>query len=224
MRKTELIALRARQIPWSKLEEALPALYEQLGIAVDNSAKDGTLTIRDHGHSGCVLILENGSLARRAATALSTRFAAPVQLFEVIGSAGEKAFKFRTEALLATPQGALNPAEGVELDLDDPEQSWGGGDLDARAQRVLRDFGELEGGSIQTRTVGYKRRSAGRPSTPRVATLLSTLQKAQSFEGVPQPNGRIELRMELAAGGRQTSFCTAAEFEEVQRLLGGKRR
>jgi hypothetical protein len=73
---------------------------------------------------------------------------------------------------------------------------------------------------LQEQTIGYKRRAAGKPSSPRIATLLMLLKKARGWEGVPQEGGRFELRVEFAAGGRQSSFCTAAEFEELKKLTG----
>src|SRR5690606_21338248 len=112
----------------------------------------------------------------------------------------------------------LEPAEGVELDLEDEAQTWGGGGLEAQANRVMKEFANLQPAEQSVR-VGYRKRPRGKPSSPRIASLLKILQKAKNHEPVVQPDGRVELRIELAAGGRQTSFCTAEEYEELERLL-----
>lgn len=223
MRKCELAALRSPGLTWEGFIELLPSTLESLGLAVDSKGRDGELTVRDHAELGCVVALTNGSLARRAALVLASKLDAPVDVFEAVGTGGDKGFKFRTAAFRATPEGELRDAEGDELDLDDPEQQWGGGALDARTQRVLRDFGQLPGVTAQTKVVGLRRRAGGKASTPRVATLVKLLKKAKTYEANPQDGGRVELRVELAAGGRQTSYCTAAEFEEVERLSSRKR-
>jgi hypothetical protein len=220
MRRTELVALRSTELRWEPLGKVLPKALEALGLVPDDAATDGEVTVRDHGESGCVLLLDHAALARRAGLALATRAGVAIQIFEVIGSAGKRN-RFRTTAFKATPQGELKDAEGVELDLEDPAQLWGGGGLDEQAQVVLQEFARLEGGAERTLHIGYKRRPAARPSTPRVATLLATLQKAKSHQGLPQPGERVELRIELAAGGKQTSYCSSAEYEELQRILGG---
>ena len=135
------------------------------------------------------------------------------------GTSGGKRTHFRTTAWKALATGELREAEGQELDLEDPAQTWGGGDLPAQASRVLEAFALLDHGANRTLRMGYRKRPAARPTTPRVATLLASLQKAKSHDAVPQAGGRVELRIELAAGGRQTSYCSAAEHEELQRLL-----
>ena len=224
MRRIELVALRSTDLRWQRLGEVLPPTLDTLGLAHDDGATDGSLTLLDHGESGCVVMFDHAKLARRAALLLATRAGVSVDLFEVIGTSGGKRNRFRTEALRATPGGELRPAEGQELDLEDPDQHWGGGDLEAQATRVLGDFAMLLGGAERKLSMGYRRKPMPRPSTPRVATLLASLQKAKSHEAQPQDGGRVELRIELAAGGRQTSFCSAAEHEELERLLlgGGK--
>lgn len=220
MRKRELVALRSKPLTWERFLELLPSTLDAIGVSVDSSARDGEITLRDHGELGVVVVMDSGSLAQRAARALAPKLGASVRGYEVVGTSGGKGFKFRAHAFEATPTGELRDAEGQELDFDDPEQSWGGGDLEARSQRVLREFGQLPSTVLQTKTVGIKRRSGGRPSTPRVATLLTLLKKAKAYQGVPQEGGRVELRVELAAGGKQTSVCTQAEFEELERLMG----
>jgi hypothetical protein len=221
MRRLELIGLRATELSWDRLVGVLPSAFEALGLVHDDAASDGQVTLRDHGGGGCVLLLDDAALARRTALALATRGGVPVELFEVIATSGGKRFRFRTAAFKATPAGELRAAEGKELDLEDAAQTWGGGELDKQAGRVLEEFALLPGGAERTLRMGYRRRPAGRPSTPRVATLLASLQKAKSHQALPQPGGRFELRIELAAGGKQTSYCSAAEHDELQRLLGG---
>lgn len=221
MRRIELVALRSPALRWQRLGEVLPAALETLGLAHDDGGADGTISLRDHGERGCVALFDHARLARRAALQLATRAGVAIDLFEVIGTSGGKRNRFRTEAFRATPQGELRPAEGQELDLEDPEQQWGGGDLAMQATVVLREFARLEGGAERTLEMGYRRKPQPRPSTPRVGTLLASLQKAKSHEALPQPGGRVELRIELAAGGRQISYCSTAEHEELERLLGG---
>jgi hypothetical protein len=221
MHRLELIALRCKKVRWEALVATLPKALEALGLAHDDGAKDGSVILRDHGDDGCLVFIDHCALARRAALQLATRTQTPVEVFEVVATSGGKRNRFRTTASKATATGELLPAEGAELDLEDDKQTWGGGELDDQAQRVLEAFALLEGGSLKTVELGYKKKPLGRPSTPRVATLLASLQKAKSHAGVPQKDGRIELRIELAAGGRQISFCTVAEHEELERLLGG---
>jgi hypothetical protein len=220
MRRLELIALRSAALRWSQLTEALPRTLETLGLVHDEAATDGEITVLDHGEEGCVLLLDDCALARRAALSLATRSQAAVDVFEVIATSGGKHHRFRTAAFKATAKGELKDAEGEELDLEDHEQTWGGGDLAQQARRVLDLFARLDFGATRTLQMGFRRRPKGRPSTPRVATLLASLQKARSHEVHPLPDGRVELRVELAAGGKQTSFCTKAEHEELERLLG----
>ena len=224
MRRIELIALRSKDLRWEPLGKVLPPALDALGLVADDAATDGEITLRDRGDDGCIIHLKNAALARRAALAIATRAGVSLFIYEVVGSAGEKHSRFRTKAFKATAQGELKDHEGVELDLDDPTQSWGGGDLEEQATRVLEAFASIEGGAQRTLSLGYKKRPAGRPSTPRVATLLQYLQKSKSHVALPQPDGRFELRIELAAGGKQTSYCTAAENEELQRLIGGGKR
>ena len=222
MRRIELIALRSTALRWQRLGEVLPPTLETLGLAHDDAESDGRITLHDHGERGCVALFDHAKLARRAALLLATRAGVAIDVFEVIGTSGGKRNRFRTEAFRATAQGELRPAEGQELDLEDPDQQWGGGDLQAQTTRVLGEFARLEGGAERTLGIGYRKKPAPRPSTPRVATLLASLQKAKSHQAHPQPGGRVELRIELAAGGRQTSFCSSAEHEELERLLSGR--
>ena len=221
MRRIELIALRSKDLRWEPLGKVLPPALEALGLTADDAATDGEITLRDRGDDGCIIQLQSAALARRAALAIATRSGCSLFIYEVVGSAGEKRSRFRTKAFKATAQGELKDHEGVELDLEDPDQHWGGGDLEEQATRVLEAFASIEGGAQRTLSLGYKKRPAGRPSTPRVATLLQYLHKSKSHTALPQPDGRFELKIELAAGGKQTSFCTAAEHEELQRLIGG---
>lgn len=220
MRRCEIVALRAEKLGWDELSAVLPATLEAIGLIHDEAGADGFVTVRDHGEAGRVVLVDNASLARRAALALSTRSSTSIQLFEVIGTSGSKRNRFRTTAFVATPAGELKPAEGQELDLEDAERTWGGGGLEDQSSRVLEEFALLSSGAARTLKLGYRKRPKGRPSSPRVAALLQSLQKATSHEAVPRPGGRVELRITLAAGGKQTSFCSAAELEELQRLLG----
>lgn len=218
MHRIELAALRSADLRWEKLVNELPPTLESLGLAQDDGAKDGEVVVYDHGEDGCTLLVPKVTLARRAARSLAARSGVEVQLFEVVGSAGSKRFRFRTTAWRATAKGELRPGEGRELDLEDPEETWGGGTLDVQANRVLDLFADLvrAGKSL---SLGYRRKAKARPSTPRVATLLASLQKAASFEAAPQADGRVALQMVLATGGKQTSFCTAAEYQELELLL-----
>ena len=220
MHRIELCALRSTELSWEQLAAVLPQALEALGLIHDEAGTDGEVTLQDRGDEGRLVLVQNKALARRAALAVSTRAAAPIGLYEVIGTSGGKRVRFRTAAFQATAAGELRAAEGKELDLEDPAETWGGGSLEKQAHRVLEEFARLGGGVLRTVHLGYRKRPAARPSTPRVATLLASLQKAKSHQGVPQPAGRVELRIELAAGGKQTSYCSAAEYEELQRLLG----
>jgi hypothetical protein len=224
MRRIERIALHSKDLRWEPLGKVLPAALEALGLVADDDATDGEITLRDRGDDGCIIQMGHTALARRAALAIATRAGVTLMIYEVVGSAGEKRNRFRTQAQKATAKGELRPAEGKELDLEDEGQKWGGGSLADQAERVLEEFGQLEGGQVRALSLGYKKRPAGRPSTPRVGTLLASLQKAKHHEAVPQPGGRVELRIELAAGGKQTSYCSAAEHEELERLLGGAKK
>jgi hypothetical protein len=222
MNRIELTALCSTQLRWEMLVSELPPTLESLGLVHDDGATDGEIAVQDRGDDGCVLLLGHVALARRAARALATRLQVAVTLFEVVGSRGTKRFRFKTTAWRATAAGGLVPADGVELDLEDPEETWGGGTLDVQAGRVLDLFADLHGLPKQTIALGYRRRAQARPSTPRVATLLGSIQKAKSYEAAVQADGRVALRLELATGGTQTSFCSAAEHEELETLLAGK--
>jgi hypothetical protein len=224
MQRTEIAVLRSSQLDWKRLVEILPGALEALGLVHDDNASDGQITVFDRGEAGCVLRLEKTALARRAARAVAKRASVKVELFEVIGTNGGKQSRFRAAAFLATPDGELRDAEGRELDFDDPSETWGGGQLDDQTQRVLEEFAELPSlarSAVRMLRMGYRSRPAGRPSTPRVAQLLGLLKLSKNHTAVPQPNGRVELQIELAAGGKQTSYCTAAEHEELTRLFGG---
>ncbi len=218
MRRIELIALRLPKVPWSKLEEDLPPTLEAMGLVPDDQATHGELAIEDHGDEGTLVSVDSAPLARRIAVALAKRTGQRVELYEVVGTRGEKRIRFRTTAVRAAPTGALEPFEGKELDLEDDKQTLGGGGLEAQAKQVMKEFANLEFADQSVR-VGYRKKPKGKPSSPRIASLLKILQKARSHEPVVQPNGRVELRIELAAGGKQTSFCTAEEYEELERLL-----
>jgi hypothetical protein len=222
MKRIELTALVSAKMRWEMLVAGLPPALESIGLAHDDGATDGEIVVIDHGDDGCVLLLGRVALARRVARALATRLKVDVTVFEVVGSRGSKRFRFQTAASRATAEGGLVPADGVELDLEDREETWGGGTLEVQAKRVLDLFADLHGFPKQTITLGFRRRAGARPSTPRVATLLGSVQKAKSFEATVQPDGRVALRLELATGGTQTSFCSAAEHEELQMLLLGK--
>jgi hypothetical protein len=224
MRRIERIALHAKELRWEPLGKVLPAALEALGLVADDEATDGEITLRDLGEDGCIVQMGHSALARRAACAIATRAGVNLMVYEVVGSAGEKRNRFRTQAHKATAKGELKPAEGKELDLEDEGQKWGGGSLADQAERVLEEFAQLAGGQVRALSLGFKKRPAGRPSTPRVSTLLGYLQKSRHHEAHPQPDGRVELRIELAAGGKQTSFCTAKEHEELLRLLGGAKK
>jgi hypothetical protein len=220
MRKEELVALRMKKATFKTLIDLLPTTFDTLGITFDHNKRDGAFVVRDHGDRGCVITLGSGELAQRTARALAPKLQENVVVFEVNGTDAGGKFKFRAAASEATVEGHLRDASGVELDFDDPEQTWGGGNLEARAKRVLREFGELPQVVTAEQTFGYKRRSGGRPSSERVSALLATLKKTRTWEGVALEGGRIELKMELAKGGKQSSFCTAAEFEELKKLTG----
>lgn len=220
MRRVESVALRAAKLSWDQLVAALPRALEAVGLVHDEGGKDGQLNAQDHGGAGCVLLLDDAALARRIACALSTASATPVEVFEVVGTSGGNHNRFRAAAFKALATGELRDHEGQELPLDDPSVKWGTGSLADQAARVLRDYAVLAGGSARSLLMGYKERPAPRPSTPRVATLLASLKKARSHEFKPQPDGRAELKIELATGGKQISYCSKAEHEELLKLLG----
>lgn len=223
MHKIELTALRTAKLEWDGLVDHLPAALESIGLAHDDGASDGEAVVSDHGDEGCTILMPNVALARRLARALATGAGVDVDLFEVVGTAGEKRFRFRTTGWRATPAGELRAADGVELDLEDPEEQWGGGALEVRAKRVLDLFAELDLFAGRTLQLGYRRRAKPRPSSPRLATLLALLQKSKSFVAAPQADGRVALQVELATGGKQTSFCTQAENAELELLIVGKK-
>jgi len=217
MRKVELSALRSTGWSWDSLLEALDPALEAVGLTPGGS--DVEVDLLDRGAHGRVVVIDHGALGRRAALGLAKRTGTPVSVFEVVATGGGKRFNFRTTAWLATAGGELKSAEGKELDLESDE-AWLG-TLEEQAQQVLDAFAGFEYGPARSERRSFKKRKAGKPSSPRVAALLTSLQKAKSHEGVPQPDGRVELRIELAAGGKQRSFCSAAEFDELQALIGG---
>ncbi|MFN7135218.1 MAG: hypothetical protein ACK4N5_24295 [Myxococcales bacterium] len=219
MRRVHLTTLTLTKVLWDGLTEALPPALEAAGLAPDDDG-DEALTVFDHGEGGCVITLDDAALARRVALELARRAGAPVDIYEVTGTAGPKRNRFRTTAQRAMPDGALKPHEGRELDLEDDAQTWGGGTLEAQAQRVMREYAQRELSASQTLRIGYRKRAKPRASTPRVATLLALVQKSKRHEGIVQPDGRVELKVELATGGKQSSFCSAAEYDELRRLLG----
>jgi hypothetical protein len=222
MKRMEKALLRCPTLRIDRLDELLPGAMEAAGKALlYEPGGDGALSTVDHLGEGCLILVDDAELAHRLALALAPRAAGKVDVFAVTGTAGSKRFRFHTQANTATALGEWKDAEGRELDLEDASQTWGGGDLEKQGERVLEEFAQVVPGSMRRRDYGYKKRPAGRPSTPRVATLLAALKKSRRHEAVPQPDGRVELRLELAAGGRQTSFCSAAEYEELQRLLAG---
>lgn len=216
MRRVELAALCSTAVAWEELLSSVDPLLEGVGLSPGGS--DVELQLDDRGALGRILTFSRSAVARRAAVALATRTKAPVKVFEVVGTVG-KVFRFRTEAFLATAQGELRPAEGKELDLEDPQGFTG--DLLEQSHQVLEAFAGFDYGASQRERRSYGKRKAGKPSSPRVAALLASLHKARTHQGVPQPDGRVELRIELAAGGTQRSYCSAAEYDELQRLLGG---
>jgi hypothetical protein len=222
MRRIELIALRPAALTWEHLTQLLPPALEAAGLAHDEGGRDGEITVLDHGEE-CVVIVDSATLAPRVALALARRASTAIDLFQVVGTRGEKRSRFRTAAWRATPEGELRDAEGKELDLEDPEQSWGGGGLEEQARRVLDEFAQLDVFALRTLALGYRRQAGARPSSPRIAALLATLKKAKSHVAATLPDSRVELRISLAAGGTQTSYCSAAELEELERLLGGGR-
>ncbi len=219
MRRIELIALRPAALTWERLVQLLPPALEAAGLSHDEGGRDGEITVQDNGEA-CLVILDSAALAPRVALSLARRASTAIDLFQVVGTRGEKRSRFRTTAWRATADGELRDAEGKELDLEDPDQSWGGGDLEEQARRVLDEFAQLDLFAGRTMVLGYRRHAGARPSSPRVATLLATLQKAKSHQAVTLPDSRVELRICLSAGGTQTSYCSAAELEELERLLG----
>lgn len=214
MRRVELAALCSKAISWDELLPAVDPLLDSVGLSP--GGKDVKLEIDDRGELGRILTFDRSASARRAAVALAVKTQAPVKVFEVVATVG-KVFRFRTEAFLATAQGELKPAEGKELDLEDPQGFTG--DLLEQAHQVLEAFAGFDYGAQKRELKSYGKRKAGKPSSPRLAALLASIHKARAHEGVPQPDGRVELRIELAAGGKQRSYCTAAEYEELQKLL-----
>ncbi len=224
MHRIELTALRSAHLRWEKLIDDLPPTLESLGLAHDDAATDGAAVALDEGEDGCTILFDHLELGRRAARALAIRSGVPVGVFEVVGSAGSKRFRFRTTAWRATPAGELLAGEGRELDLEDPEETWGGGSLEVQANRVLDLFADLNRRGCRSVELGYRRRAKARASSPRIAKLLATLQKAKSIEAQAQPDGRVALKIELATGGKQTSFCSAEEHAELERLLTGGTR
>jgi hypothetical protein len=220
MRKEEIVALRPKKASFQTLVELLPTVFDAIGLVADHNRKDGAFTVRGFAEHGCVITLGSGEVGQRAARALAPKLGESIRIYAVNGTDSGARMRFRAEAFEATPEGHLKDASGVELDFEDPEQQWGGGPLEQRAKRVLRDFGALPQIVTQEQTFGYKRKSGGKPSSERVAKLLATLKKSRTWEGVPMEGGRVELKMELAKGGKQSSFCSAAEYEELQRLTG----
>lgn len=220
MRKQELAALWLKSGTFQDIVDTLPSHFGTLSIAIDAGARDGEFAIEDYGARGCVIMLASGELAQRVARALAPKAGAKIPIYVVTGTNSGTKFKFRAAAYEATPDGHLRDASGVELDFEDEQQQWGGGSLDARTRRVMHDFGALPALKLQSKYIGYKRQSVGKPSSPRVATLMALLKKARTWDGHPIEGGRVELKVELAAGGRQSSFCSAAEFEELKKLTG----
>ena len=173
-------------------------------------------------HQGRVVVMVGSASWRgEAALLLAKKTASPVRVFEVIGSSGPNRCRFRTEAWDATPAGELKTAEGAELDLEDP----GGwiGDLSEQAHQVLEAFARFEYGPLRSETRSFKKRKPGKPSSPRVAALFASLQKAKSHEGVPQPRGSGLRAPDRSwrRGESRRGYCSAAEYEELERLLGG---
>ncbi len=217
MRRIELAAVCTQRLSWEELNAAALPTIEPLGFSPGEG--DVEVHLLDHGEQGRVAVLDNAALARRVALALAMRIGSPVNVFEVVGTVGNR-FKFRTTAWQATGAGELKPAEGVELDLEDPNGGWIG-TLAEQALQVLHAFSKLEYRAVRSERLALKKRKAGKPSSPRVAALLASLQKARSHYVTPQGEGRVELSIDLAAGGKQRSFCSTAEYEELQRLMGG---
>jgi len=200
---------------WDALNASVVPALDSVGL-VPGSGVD--VMLLDRGDHGRVLIFEDAALARRAALAIAKQSASQVDVFEVVGSAGEKRNRFRVAAWTATAAGELKSAEGEEVDLEDPE-GWTG-DLDEQTHEVLDAYAGFEYGAVKHDRKSFKKRKVGAASTPRVANLLDALQKARAHEAVVQADGRFELRIELAAGGKQRSFCSAAEYDELKKLLG----
>ncbi len=224
MRRTEIAILRSPAFQWARLTEILPRALESCGLDPDESGADGALTVYDRGDSGCILAFERGNLARRVARALATRAAAKVEIFEVTGTQSPNRNRFHANAHVALASGDLKDAEGKELDFEDPAEKWGGGTLQAQGMRVMEEFSQepsFARGAVRTVKMGFKQRPAGRPSSPRVSQLLGLLKLAKSHTAVPKDGGRVELHIELATGGKQVSYCSAAEHEELERLFVG---
>ncbi len=220
MRRVETVLLHSPELPFERLQEVLSAALEAVGVTIAAGRTDAELVLVDRRDEGSLAYVDDVALARRLARALATRAPAEVRLFEVVGTAGQQRSRFRTEAFRALASGELRPAEGTELDLEDAAQTWGGGELEAQAAVVLLEFSGLERRGAQTVTLGLRKRPAAKASSPRVSELLGRLKHAKSHTATLQPDGRYELRMELAAGGTQTSYCSGAEYEELAKLLG----
>lgn len=215
MRKIERAAVRSKAWTWSQLQSSLGPAMTGLGLSAEPG--DVSVALLDLGDDGRVAIFDDAALARRAALALAKATGASADVYEVLGTASPKRNRFRTTAWRATPEGDLRSAEGEDVNLEDPE-AWTG-DFEEQADQVLSAFADLSSHATQTERHDFTRRKGGRASTPRVASLLSALQKAKKHEFVPQADGRVELRIELAQGGTQRSFCSSAEHDELQRLL-----
>lgn len=215
MRKIERAALRTKTWSWAQLQESFSPAMAPVGLTPGDG--DVSVALLDLGDDGRVAIFDDGALARRAGLALAAKIGAPVDVFEVLGTAGPKRFRFRTTAWRATPEGDLKSIEGQEVNLEDPE-AWTG-DFAEQADQVLSAFARFESSTRESARCDFVRRKGGKASTPRVATLLSALREAKRHELLPQPDGRFELRIELAKGGVQRSFCSADEAEELKRLL-----
>jgi hypothetical protein len=157
MRRVERVAVFSKDLRWEPLGKVLPQALEALGLAADDAATDGEITLRNRGEHGCVIEFASATLARRAALAVATRAGLDLMVYEVVGSAGEKRNRFRTTAHKASAKGELRPSEGKELDLEDGDQKWGGGSLADQAARVLSEFGHLGAGQVRSLSIGYKK-------------------------------------------------------------------
>jgi hypothetical protein len=217
MKRVELAAIRCKAWTWEAMGEGLTPALDGLGYSLGTNAQSVHVEMLDRGADGRVLVLDDGALARRMGLALATRTKSAVDVYEVVATGGAKN-RFRPTAWKATAEGELRSAEGVELDLENPE-GWTG-DLREQAEQVLDAFAGFGQASSQRELRSFKKRKVEKASSPRVAALLAALQKAKRHEAVPQPEARVELRIELAAGGNQRSYCSAAEYEELQKLLG----
>ena len=218
MARIELIALQGRTLSWDKLVETLPAALEAVGLVPDESGRDGEVKIVEHGEGGVILLMDRAALARRVGLSLSTRAGTLIEGFEVVGNSGPKRIRFKTEAWKANAAGELRPAEGKELNLEDPDEQIG--ELAEQAEQVLVAYARWNTLEVPSQVIGFKKKPAGRPSTPRVSALLKALQQARNHHAEVQPDGRVQLKIELATGSKQMSFCTAAEHAELQKLMG----